>query len=82
LYLKTKTIQSKKVFITDIRPGFVDTPMALGEKLFWMVPLEKAAKQIYTAIKKKKRVAYISKRWKLVAWLLKLIPAWLLKKAT
>jgi short-subunit dehydrogenase len=82
LYLKTKTIQSKKVFITDIRPGFVDTPMALGEKLFWMVPLEKAAKQIYTAIKKKKRVAYISKRWQLIAWLLKMIPAWLLKKAT
>lgn len=82
LYLKTKTIKSKKVFITDIRPGFVDTPMALGEKLFWMVPLEKAAKQIYTAIKKKKRVAYISKRWQLVALVLKLSPAWLLKKTT
>ena len=82
LYLKTKSIQSKKVYITDIRPGFVDTPMALGDKLFWMVPLEKAAKQIYTAIIKKKRVAYISKRWQLIAWLLKLIPAWLLKKAT
>jgi len=82
LYLKTKTIQSKKVFITDIRPGFVDTPMALGEKLFWMVPLEKATKQIYTAIKKKKRVAYISKRWQLIAWVLKIIPAWVLKKAT
>jgi short-subunit dehydrogenase len=82
LYIKTKSIKSKKVFVTDIRPGFVDTPMALGNQIFWMVPLEKAAKQIYTAIKKKKRVAYISKRWKLVAWVLKLIPAWLLKKAT
>ncbi|MEE9407195.1 MAG: SDR family NAD(P)-dependent oxidoreductase [Polaribacter sp.] len=82
LYLKTKTIKSKKVFITDIRPGFVDTPMALGEKLFWMVPVDKAANQIYTAIKKKKRVAYISKRWQLIAWVLKLVPAWLLKKAT
>ena len=82
LYIKTKSIKSKKVFVTDIRPGFVDTPMALGEKLFWMVPLEKAANQIYTAIKKKKRVAYISKRWRLVAWVLKIIPAWLLKKAT
>jgi short-subunit dehydrogenase len=82
LYLKTKTIKSKNVFVTDIRPGFVDTPMALGEKLFWMVPLEKAAKQIYSAIKKKKRVAYISKRWQLIAWVLKIIPAWLLKKAT
>lgn len=80
LYIKTKSIKSKKVFVTDIRPGFVDTPMALGDQLFWMVPLDKAGKQIYTAIKKKKRVAYISKRWRLIAWVLKLAPAWLLKK--
>jgi short-subunit dehydrogenase len=80
LYIKTKSIKSKKVFITDIRPGFVDTPMALGDQLFWMVPLEKAAIQIYSAIKKKKRVAYISKRWQLVAWVLKIAPAWILKK--
>lgn len=82
LYIKTKTIKSKKVHITEIRPGLVDTPMALGDTLFWLVPLEKAAKQIYTAIKKKKRVAYISKRWTLIAWVLKIVPAWLLKKAT
>ncbi|MFT5762331.1 MAG: short-subunit dehydrogenase [Polaribacter sp.] len=80
LYIKTKSIKSKKVFITDIRPGFVDTPMALGDQLFWMVPLEKAAIQIYSAIKKKKRVAYISKRWQLIAWVLKIVPAWILKK--
>lgn len=80
LYIKTKSIKSKKVFITDIRPGFVDTPMALGDTLFWMVPLEKAANQIYTAIKKKKRVAYVSKRWQLIAWILKIAPASLLKK--
>lgn len=82
LHIKTKSIKSKKVYITDIRPGFVDTPMALGDKLFWMVPLEKAAKQIYSAINKKKRVAYISKRWRLIAWVLKLVPTWLLKKLT
>jgi len=81
LYIKTKSIKSKKVFITDIRPGFVDTAMALGDGIFWLVPLEKAVKQIHTAIKKKKRVAYISKRWRLIAWVLKIAPAWLLKKA-
>lgn len=80
LYIKTKTIKSKKVFITDIRPGFVDTAMALGDGIFWMVTLEKAAKQIYSAIKKKKRVAYISKRWAIIAFVLKITPAWLLKK--
>ena len=31
LYIKTKSIKSKQVFITDIRPGFVDTAMALGD---------------------------------------------------
>ncbi|NVK52395.1 MAG: SDR family NAD(P)-dependent oxidoreductase [Flavobacteriaceae bacterium] len=82
LYIKTKSIKSKQVFITDIRPGFVDTAMALGDGIFWLVPLEKAAKQIYSAIKKKKRVAYISKRWALIAVVLKIVPAWLLKKAT
>ncbi|CAM1343999.1 SDR family NAD(P)-dependent oxidoreductase [Tenacibaculum amylolyticum] len=82
LYIKTKTIKTNKVFITDIRPGFVDTAMALGDGIFWMVPLEKASKQIYNAIRKKKRVAYISKRWALIAFALKIVPSWLLKQAT
>lgn len=81
LYIKTKTIKSKQVFITDIRPGFVDTAMALGDGIFWMVSLEKATRQIYSAIKKKKRVAYISKRWAIIAFVLKIVPAWILKKA-
>ena len=80
LYMKTKTIKSNKVFITDVCPGFVDTAMALGDGIFWMVPLDKAVKQIYKAIKNKKRVVYISKRWKLIALVLKMAPARLLKK--
>ena len=82
LFIKTKTVKSKKVFITDVRPGFIDTAMALGDEIFWMVTLEKATKQIYSAIKSKKKVAYISKRWRLVAWVLKIVPRRLLKKAT
>ncbi|AUC16169.1 hypothetical protein BTO06_13805 [Tenacibaculum sp. SZ-18] len=81
LYIKTKTITNNRVFITDIRPGFVDTAMALGDGIFWMVSLEKATKQIFKAIKKKKRVAYISKRWAIIAFILKIVPAWLLRKA-
>lgn len=80
LYLKTKEIKGGKVYITDIRPGFVDTKMALGDGVFWMTPLEKAARQIYSTIKKKKRRVYISKRWHLIAWVLNSAPSWLLKK--
>jgi len=80
LYFKTKTIKSNQVFVTDVRPGFVDTAMALGEDVFWLVPLDKATKQIYSAIKKKKRKVYISKKWTLIAWVYKIAPAWFLKK--
>ncbi len=60
--------------ITDIRPGFVDTAMAKGDGLFWVQPPQKAAAQIYAAIRKKRKVAYITKRWRLVAWILKVLP--------
>lgn len=80
LYFKTKEIKGGKVFVTDIRPGFVDTRMALGDGIFWMSSLDKASQQIYRAIKKKKRRVYISKRWILIAWVLKIVPSWVMKK--
>jgi short-subunit dehydrogenase len=43
------------IYITDIRPGFVDTDMAKGPGKFWVAPVSKAASQIITAIKGKKR---------------------------
>ena len=62
------------IFITDIRPGLVDTKMAKGEGLFWVMSLEKAVNQMYKAIIKKKKVVYVTKRWRLIAMILKLIP--------
>ncbi len=62
------------ITVTDIRPGFVNTNMAKGEGQFWVAPVGKAANQTFDAIKRKKKVAYISRRWRLVAILLKLIP--------
>ena len=62
------------ITVTDIRPGLVNTEMAKGEGLFWVQPVEKAAQQIYAKINKKKNVAYVTKRWSLVAFLMKHIP--------
>lgn len=70
----------KNIGITCIEPGFVDTKMAKGNKRFWLVPLEKAAKQIIAGIEKKKQKVYVSKRWWLVAKLMRLVPFWLYKK--
>jgi short-subunit dehydrogenase len=63
------------IFITDVRPGLVATAMAKGEGLFWVMPVEKTAMQIYKAIICKKQVAYVTKRWRLIAALLKLLPS-------
>lgn len=68
------------VYTTDIRPGFVDTAMAQGSGIFWMASKEKAAKQIFSAIKRKKAVAYITKRWWLIAFLFTHLPNWLHKR--
>jgi|GEM_PF-3477168 hypothetical protein len=34
----------KKAIIADILPGFVDTPMAKGDGLFWVASTRKAIK--------------------------------------
>jgi len=71
--LRKKVKQLKlPITITDVKPGFVDTAMAQGEKLFWVASPQKAAKQIYQVINKRKNHAYITKRWRLIAWLLKI----------
>ena len=73
--LRQRAKKSKKpIHVTDIRPGFVDTAMAKGEGLFWVTPKEKAAKQILKSIEKKKDVEYVTKRWRLIAGVLKRMP--------
>ena len=68
------------IHVTDIRPGYVDTDMAKGDGRFWVAPVEKAAEQIYAAIKQKKNVVYITKRWRLISYILKSLPYSILKK--
>lgn len=73
LNIKAKRLK-KDVIVTDIRPGFIDTKLAKGNGQFWVVPKEKAADEIIKAIEKKKRIAYVTKRWWLVAQIMKLLP--------
>lgn len=74
--LRYVTLRKKvPVYITDIRPGFVDTPMTeQNVGMFWVADAEKAAKQIITAFENKKQIAYITKRWRVVAWFMQIIP--------
>lgn len=69
-----------KITVTDVRPGLVDTAMAKGEGLFWVMPVEKVARQIYTAIRNKNSKIYVTKRWHLLAAINKNLPFKLYKR--
>lgn len=70
-----KAYKSKMpIHITDIRPGLVNTRMAKGSGLFWVMPTEKAAKQIINAIVQKKNVAIVTKRWGIIHWIMRHLP--------
>lgn len=70
----------KNIAVTCIEPGFVATKMAKSDKLFWVVPVEKAARQMIRAIEKRKRKVYISRRWWIIAKILKWVPHWLYRR--
>jgi short-subunit dehydrogenase len=73
--LRQKATKLKQpIFVTDIRPGFVDTDMAKGEGQFWLATVDKATRQIFDAINRKKKIVYITKRWRLIGTILKRIP--------
>jgi short-subunit dehydrogenase len=69
-----------EIFVTDARPGYVDTEMAKGDGRFWVASVEKAAQQIFTAIKRKKKVVYITRRWRIIGIILKKLPYSILRK--
>ena len=68
------------IYTTDVRPGFVKTAMAKGDKMFWVSSKEKAARQIFRSIQRKKRIVYISRRWVIIAWILERIPWFIYKR--
>ena len=83
-YFEGLTIKAKRmkldINVTSIVPGFVNSKMAKGNKKFWVVPVDKAAKQIIRAIQMKKRKVYISQRWWIIAKIMKWMPYWLYSK--
>lgn len=63
------------VYVTDIKPGFVYTPLTEGRKdMFWVCDADLAARQIMNAIRKKKKLAYVPRRWFFVAQFIRILP--------
>ena len=66
-YLESLRVKSKfeknNIAVTELIPGYIETAMGKGERLFWVSSLNKAGRQAKMAIDKKKQRAFISKRW-------------------
>lgn len=67
------------VAITTVEPGYVDTDLSMGG--FWQSSPETAAAQIARAIEKERGHVYVTRRWRLVAWTLDLLPERVLRRA-
>ncbi len=74
-------LKRKGVLVTEVMPGFVNTPMIADQgRLFWTISAEKAANCIMRVVKKPKARVAISARWKPFRYLLPHLPDWLLGK--
>jgi len=71
----------RPIVVTEVQPGGVDTAMlkperplpAVARRLFVASP-ERAAREILRAVQRRKKHAYITKRYALVAFIMKLLP--------
>ena len=65
------------ISFTDIRPGFVATPLLKDDKYPLLMYAPYVASQIVRAISRRKRVAVIDRRYQMLVFFWKLIPGWL-----
>lgn len=71
------------IAVTDIKPGYVETAMIRERNskfFFWVASPQKAARQIFKAIAKKRKYAYITRRWRIVGWALRIVPDYIYNK--
>lgn len=70
-----------RISVTDVQPGFVDTAMMKpGRRLpfiirrFFVASAETAAEQILRAVRRQAKHVYITRRWAIIAFLLRRMP--------
>lgn len=71
-----------EVYVTDIKPGFVDTPMTRGLELptLLLSSPDKVASIIVKGISKKRNVLYVPGYWWFIMQIIKYIPQFIFKK--
>lgn len=68
------------VQVTTIRPGFVETPMTAGLPLKGAIAADTAAQLILKARDRKKAIAYVPGKWRLIMFVIRNIPSFVFRK--
>ena len=69
------------VNVLTVKPGFVQTDMTKGaEKLFWLITPEKAAADIWSAIRRRKQTIYTPFQWRYLMLLIQHIPSFIFRR--
>ena len=76
--LRQKATKSPySIYTTDIRPGFVATPLLKDDKYPLLMNVSAVAAHIINALNKKKRTVIIDRRYQVLVFFWRLIPKWL-----
>jgi len=71
----------KGVLVTTVRPGFVATPLTEGTPgMFWVISADRAAELILRSVRKRKSIAYVPARWRLVMFVIRNIPSLIFRR--
>ena len=70
-------LQKLHIRFTDIRPGFVATPLLKDDKYPLLMNVSAVAAHIINALNKKKRTVIIDRRYQVLVFFWRLIPKWL-----
>lgn len=69
------------VHVLTVKPGFMDTDMLKhSPRTFWVVSPEKAADDIYKALRRRKQTVYTLGRWGLVMLIIRHIPSFIFRR--
>ncbi len=79
--LRCKSSQNNHgIRVIDIKPGFVDTAMGQSEKAFWRSTTTKAVAQMLRGIHRGNELIVVTRRWYLIAWIMKHMPLFLYRR--
>lgn len=72
--------QHLHIRFTDIRPGFVDTPLIVGSKFPMKMPMSVVARKIVRGLYRLRHVMVIDNRYRILVFFWRLIPDWLWRR--